>query len=759
MGLYDNYRLSNSQQVKQYQGSVVPELVNVSQEMQKRYDTAQNNNDYTGQFLDSIDTPFAQDRPELERMKGKFRDSLTKLSARPDLENAVRETTMLARQLPQEYAPFAASAKALQERKDELDKATQKKPEDAGYLTPEDAKKQLAEDVYNYKGLQRNGADNQLKGIFSGGQYTRSLNFNKEIDAYLEHAKPVVNGVKYERVNGEWINSSTRKATTLAPETIQNIIAEGMKNNPEVGAYLEQQKRWATYNLDYSRLNPDAVIDTKAVPNGKKIDHVPVTLKDAVQQRVANGEDFNTVMKDIIGNKVVNDIVKNAHAYGINKYAQHDTETESSIRENSNYWRDIESKAGQSQRFLIPGNDTVLEEKDKDLDALNGTIGNLQSKVTQMTNDMKIADPAGRARIQSELDATKDALSAKQELLDNTKNAIAQRLSGGQYKTAAEYYDKTFKGTILKSLPATVIGKTLDNSKTVDIDNKSIYNAIKDGRIKRNENYVSSGNPYGAGGGSEPEYVVTLENGRQVKLDNKHFDTIANAMQTASRATSGFETAVKEELKNNASNYAVKPLSLNLSKNELEGLGKQIDATPNAFAWTKPGSLTRIADKDLPAKMDVGTIQVMSKNGSYYLNSRGLDKDGKPTGDTYTGRITPGSDVGKRIASNLIAEAKGIKNMDAEQLLTAKVLSGDFKYTGSISSLQNYEPLTIKDKSGNTFLKVQRVKGTTDSDVTPIYALTDDKGNVMKDSNGAFYQTPDPTVVDFWIQHALQNDK
>ena len=103
MGLYDSYQLTNSTGIKQYAGSVIPDLVNVSQQLQQRYDQSQDNLDHTSQFLDSVHT-LDSDRSAWNRVSTGFKDKINKISQRPDLENAVRDTTMLARTLPTAYA-------------------------------------------------------------------------------------------------------------------------------------------------------------------------------------------------------------------------------------------------------------------------------------------------------------------------------------------------------------------------------------------------------------------------------------------------------------------------------------------------------------------------------------------------------------------------------------------------------------------------------------------------------------------------------
>ncbi|MGK3946692.1 hypothetical protein ABK046_51065, partial [Streptomyces caeruleatus] len=73
----------------------MPELVAVSQEMQKRYDTSLDQQDYASRFMNSMKA-LPQDQAALDEVKGMYKTKLDTLSKKPDLENAVRESTMLA---------------------------------------------------------------------------------------------------------------------------------------------------------------------------------------------------------------------------------------------------------------------------------------------------------------------------------------------------------------------------------------------------------------------------------------------------------------------------------------------------------------------------------------------------------------------------------------------------------------------------------------------------------------------------------------
>jgi hypothetical protein len=386
-------------------------MVAVSAQLQKQYDTAQDRQDYANQYLSNLTTPFQQDQQALQGLRDKFSTKLSTLAKRPDLENAVRESTMLAQQLPQEYAPFAQSAKDLVDRKEELKKATEKNPTDAGYLTPASADQILQRDIHQYRGVQIDPQTGKYTGRFQGRDYTKDIDLSKKVDTWLEHAKPVVNGRQVEYLNGQWIDSASRKTTTMPADRVQAIINEGLSNDPEAQSWLHQQRDLGTYNINYSRLNPDEVVGMKAGDQGK--DSVPVTLSEALHSRLAQGEDLTTAIKSIKGDKIVSQLLSNAHAYGRDKYTQHDVETGQGIQANPFTLKDMDNQS-------IP----------------------IQSTIIQPLNGSQYSNPASiESGIAIHDKANKDAYTA---LLD-WQNTTKAKPNGNIYDPGTKWFDASGK--------------------------------------------------------------------------------------------------------------------------------------------------------------------------------------------------------------------------------------------------------------------------------------------------------------------------
>ena len=180
MGLYDNYKLANSQQVRMYQGSNVPELLKVSEQMQKQYDTSQTNLDLIGTYLGRAATN-AKDKEKWAEVAKRYSDATARIGAQPNLEDAVRETTMLAKELPEDYAGFAATYKQRQDYIDKVNADTK--------LNPTEKVEAINAADEQYEGMKFDPGTGRYRGTYTGYNYVPSLNMDVSVDRYLAGAK------------------------------------------------------------------------------------------------------------------------------------------------------------------------------------------------------------------------------------------------------------------------------------------------------------------------------------------------------------------------------------------------------------------------------------------------------------------------------------------------------------------------------------------------------------------------------------------
>lgn len=316
MALYDSYQLANSTGVRQYQGSTVPDLVKVSQELQRRYDAAQQAEDYLSRYMNGMQA-LEKDKPALRAMSQQYQDNLKRLSTRPDQENVLRDVTMMARDLPAAYAPFAQSMKDFQDRQDELNKAVQDQK-----ITPQTAQDLIKRDLYHYKGIQQDPETGQYTGRFQGLPYAPDVDMSKYVDTWLEHALPSTQGYshEYNDATGKWIIKKDGKVIDFPQERIKSIISTGIANTPEVQGYIQQKQDLGTYRMDYPK------VDVSKLPS-----EAQGVLADLMSK---TGMSLTDAMKTIRGQQIRNNIVQNAFDYGTNKYQRHDVDTSTGMTAN-----------------------------------------------------------------------------------------------------------------------------------------------------------------------------------------------------------------------------------------------------------------------------------------------------------------------------------------------------------------------------------------------------------------------------------------
>lgn len=360
MGLYDGYRLSNSNRIQEYQGSPVPEMVQVSQEMQKRYDQTMNTNDYTSRFLNNVDA-LPQDQAEWQKVAGQYKDKLAEMAKRPDLENATREASILAQNLPTDYAPFASRVKQYQDFVDKVNKDDKIGPETKNAI--------IQRAVYADKGIQKDPNTGRYKGQFMGYNYVPDLNVEDKVDQWVKDIKPMHQGYKIDKVNGQWVETNGTDTKQIDPIRIREAINSGAALDSQFQNWLHQQHDLATYNMDYSKVDYgnknftnelNRQIGTIAGGRDKKgnLIGVPYTVRDAVAEKMLKGKSLTDAMKKVKKDEITNSVLGNMYQYG-NKYMQNDKTTEYGLKSNENYWKELE----QQKENTIPIGSDILQPK------------------------------------------------------------------------------------------------------------------------------------------------------------------------------------------------------------------------------------------------------------------------------------------------------------------------------------------------------------------------------------------------------------
>lgn len=356
MGLFDNYNAINSKNIRQYQGSTVPELVNVSQQMQQRYDATAEAQDYITRFMNNMQA-LPQDQPALKEWSQQFREKLKQQSQRPDLENALRETTMLARDVPEGYAPFAQAIKEQQE----FEKGVLSNDK----LLPGTKEGIIAMSRAKYKGLQKDPSTGKYVGRYTGYNAVNDIDFNKKIEDYIKGAFPTTSGYSTENVNGEWIIKRGGKSVVMEPGRIAQIVRDGIASDPEMQAWLKQQEDLGTYQRNWGNVKPeDLDLDkptsyTKQVKQGKKTVDVPMTLKELVQPYLDKGIPLSDALMSIERAGISNSWIERGQKYAMEKFKRNDHESEFGLSSNTNFWNALNHQDKLSENQVLQATTTM----------------------------------------------------------------------------------------------------------------------------------------------------------------------------------------------------------------------------------------------------------------------------------------------------------------------------------------------------------------------------------------------------------------
>ncbi|MBI2283314.1 MAG: hypothetical protein HYU71_06375 [Bacteroidetes bacterium] len=288
MGLYDGYQLANSRAIPQFRGSVVPDLVQVSGQLQQYYDKAVETNDYTARLINSLQA-HPNDQRELSEWSKGYREKINKLSQRPDMENALREVTMLARQVPDEYQKqFGQRVKDLADYSEKLKKDAELYITSGGEkgISPITHKKALAASLWLDKQAKEQAAKlGQPLTRFTGHEVVGEIDLPKMTDEALAHVDPKKYGFEVvQGTDGNWLKKTGTTTTRLTPQEITAITNSYFDASDKYRQYLNQQHLFNTYEKDYSNIDPSQFSDGTVLDRSLRMQNgKPVTDKNGRQ--------------------------------------------------------------------------------------------------------------------------------------------------------------------------------------------------------------------------------------------------------------------------------------------------------------------------------------------------------------------------------------------------------------------------------------------------------------------------------------------
>jgi hypothetical protein len=378
MGLYDSFKQQNSTEIPKFQGSLVPDLINVSGQLQQTYDQSQNNIDYADRLLNSLGA-HPNDKSQLSEWAKGIKSKLEELSARPDLENALRETTMMAKRVPDEYAGFAARIKDFQEYQDKLDKGVEayNKGEKGG-ISPETKRRLLETALYQDAqagGIKKDATTGKYTGRFTGIDFVNDLDTMKFADEAMANVKPGVIKGEVVKLGDQWVVKTGNTTRSLTKEEIDKIMGSAYETSGHWKQWVNQENFLKSYKTDYSKIKEsdlklDSVISSKTEKNAKgKLVQTPVTLKEYIEQAKAQGISVGEAVKNLQRAQTEQEFRRTtsnyAHKYRIN-------EQENTVDYNANQYgverfkKDQDKVALQMATTMTLGGADVKDVKDFD---------------------------------------------------------------------------------------------------------------------------------------------------------------------------------------------------------------------------------------------------------------------------------------------------------------------------------------------------------------------------------------------------------
>lgn len=333
---YGQYNLANSQRVRPFAGSVIPELTSVAGTLQERYEKAIENEDLHARALKLAQAaPFENDQKILTQLKQESRDRISQRAMSGDYENMVRDTMLDARNFVDRYQPIAENAKRYQEYQAQLQEQVTK----GEIKSPDKARRLLALATQNYGGLQYDANTGQYSNQFRGLPAVKDIDPAEKVDKWMKDLAPTVLGTKTVFTDGVWKKFKEGKATTLKQDEIDRILAAGMQSDPEFQAWYGQEQQLA--GVDYANVTENDIAKLQPGP-----------IKDSLVEAMRQGIAPNDALRQIAATRRGTEI-NNAMRQYSSKYIRDDWEGGSGIMDADPYNLQREKKKLDDQELVL----------------------------------------------------------------------------------------------------------------------------------------------------------------------------------------------------------------------------------------------------------------------------------------------------------------------------------------------------------------------------------------------------------------------
>lgn len=412
--LYDNYQLSNSTAIPQFQGDTGNAFLQVAQRNQGLYDTVQEGFLGLDTNLNNMQGVTAQDVPEVNRTRDLYKTSIRDAAKQGDLENMVPRMRQLG-------AQFANDARVITAKGEQKRKFLSETLENKDLKLTSDQKTRLAmlaeeED----EGLTRN-AQGQLVGSYKGTRVDKNIDNAEKVDQWMKSAAEHSGGRITQSTDGRWMYHDGKSWDYMTENQIRNIITPAASVDQEYQGYLDMMGRIA--GVGTSKItDPNKVTDKNL-------------REDSIKYAKERGIPFGQALKEKAALLTKDMIWKETGNYAVAKYAKNNVKTDNGIT-GPNAYNLKSTPEGKTQFNLVgQGSTSVTYDWAQNYEDVVNNQNKSQEAITSLEEQMALANRKlesakaskntnGITQAEIDIDNLQKSIKASKAVLGYQKNIL-----------------------------------------------------------------------------------------------------------------------------------------------------------------------------------------------------------------------------------------------------------------------------------------------------------------------------------------------
>jgi hypothetical protein len=711
MGLYDNYKLSNSTSVPQFAGSIVPDLKLAKDQADSRYEQSQEGLINLPEVLNQAPVN-DMDKDTWAAINNEAQQKISSWAQRKDLENATIDIYRYSKQVGNKLKTLADRKKARDEYVSSIEKR-----ED---LTP-DIKKFRIEQADANSGQARFGPDGRLVNQYNGTTPAKQVDKAKLVREALAMIEPDGSAevLGYDQDNHRY-SIKTSKGTQWVDETkVLNTLASAKQLNPEWLASDEQEHDSKLYHSTKG-ITDDVVLS--------QIANNPTNPEMLEVKRLMERQGYpaSVAYKQVKSDKIKYNLDAAEKQYARSKVFTR-TNTGEDVGIGPNWVSDRQQMQDEIQKAAatagtqmpwIRGGDLIPTlNEESNMKTVEETVKQNSTKATQIATELQsvekqiteTADP----RVKSSLLARKASLVSEQEAMIMTNNSYTDRLNFVKQQAAKDLHLDLSK---VKELEKARVLKLMGNKTVAGLSQEEIATAFAEGKIERKvPEDITDANMSMSGGPTE--YYLIKPDGSKVNLKNLAEPSKLTAIFTPTNDFGRIIAKATTNWRNYNKNYSQSvpgfmPAPDKEGKVFKEGLESVINSRGSSLKLKIPGKFEEIPSSEIPkdATWDVIDVAPSGKGEESKVRVREL-VDGKPTGNIYDAYMSIN-------IYDQLAQLYGSNHSDPNIRTMVKAFRSGSGYR-TLTSMPNNS--TILKGKGSQFV-IQ----------DGLYKLIDDTGNVIE---------------------------